>query len=287
VTKPFPLAELTHRVERLLGQKHTVADLLKKIEGLRDKMREQEAALREIIHDLKTPLITIGASAKLLMREEAPDEKLKFLRNIYESTLGLTHWLDDILAYSDLSRDGVERRKEKIELCSLTRMVVELFRPIGEKKGVEVRLGAPPAEIYMVGEKRWIQRGLENLLGNAVKFTPAGGAVLVEIGKKETPGGARGEIRVRDSGSGIDPEDLPRIFDPFYRGRNSQSETGIGVGLSIVKRVMELHRGEVEVQSEPGKGSLFSIHFPLETQKEEGNEASKNLQICNIPVTII
>lgn len=286
VTKPFPLAELTHRVERLLGQKHTVGDLLKKIEGLRDKMREQEAALREMIHDLKTPLITIGASAKLLMREEAPDEKIKFLRNIYENTLSLTRRLDDTLTYSDLSRDRTERRKDKIELCSLTRMVVDLFRPVGEKKGVEIRVAAPPAEINMMGEKRWIQRALENLLGNAVKYTPAGGAVVVEIGKKETPGGTMGEIRVQDNGTGIDPEDLPRIFDPFYRGRNSQGEMGVGVGLSIVKRILELHHGKVEVQSEPGKGSLFSIHFPLEPQQEDGNGASKNLQICNIPLTI-
>ena len=97
VTKPFSLAELGLRVESILKRRRAVSDLFQEVDHLRYKMQEQEVGLRKVVHDLKTPLISMGASAKLLMRRENQDESLNFLRGIYENSLRLTHWLEEIL----------------------------------------------------------------------------------------------------------------------------------------------------------------------------------------------
>jgi signal transduction histidine kinase len=237
-------------------------------------MQEQEANLREIIHDLKNPLLSIGASAKVLLGKDPEGERISFLRNIYENSLSMTRWLEEILVFSDFSLKNLEREKEWLEVNSLVKSATELLRPIGKGKKITLDFDGQDHVARAMVSKRWLQRAVENLITNAFKYTPDGGRIVIRIGLLEMKGERGIEISVKDNGVGIPPEDISRIFEPFYRGRNTKNEKGIGLGLSLVKQVVELHGGKVDVQSELGQGSTFSIRIPVVT-KSTGNGGEK------------
>ncbi len=270
VTKPFSLGELALRVDRILQQKKTVYELYREVDRLRLQMQDQEANLREIIHDLKNPLLSIGASAKVLMRKNPDEEKISFLRNIYQNSLSMTRWLEEILALSDLSLKNLEKDKEWLEVNALAKTATELLSPIGQGKKITVDFHSRDPLPTIMGNKRWLQRAVENLITNAIKYTQEGGKIEIKADLLETNRERQIEISVKDNGVGIPAEDISRIFEPFYRGRNTKNEKGIGLGLSLVKQVVDLHGGKIEVRSELGKGSLFSIMIPV------GAESVKN-----------
>lgn len=274
LTKPFSLAELTIRVDRILQQKKTVGELYREIDHLRLQMQEQESSLREIIHDLKNPLLSIGASAKVLMRKNPEEEIISFLRNIYQNSLSMTRWLEEILAFSDLSLKNLEKDKEWLEVNSLVKTATELLSPIGQGKKIAVDFHSKDLLPTVRGNKRWLQRAVENLITNAFKYTPDDGKIEIKTGLNEMNGERQIEISVEDNGVGIPAEDISKIFEPFYRGRNTKNEKGIGLGLSLVKQVVDLHGGKIEVRSELGKGSLFSIHIPVRAESA-GNGGEK------------
>ncbi len=131
-------------------------------------------------------------------------------------------------------------------------------------KNIEVFYQASSAIPFIQGHEPSLQRAIENLIFNAIKYTPGGGSVEISVIPyllKE--GGGVVEISVRDTGVGIAAEDHEKIFEPFYRGKNASSESGVGLGLSLVKEVVDLHGGKILVQSEPNKGSVFSILLPV------------------------
>jgi two-component system, sensor histidine kinase and response regulator len=274
LTKPFSLAELAIRADRILQQKKTVGDLYREIDRLRQQMQEQEASLREVIHDLKNPLLSIGASAKVLMRENPEKEKISFLRNIYQNSLSMTRWLEEILAFSDLSLKNLGKDKEWLDVNSLVKTATELLVPIGQGKKIVVDFQSKELLPPIRGNKRWLQRAVENLITNAFKYTGEGGRIEIKTGLTEMNGARLIEISVKDNGVGIPDEDISKIFEPFYRGRNTKNEKGIGLGLSLVKQVVDLHEGKIEVRSDLGKGSLFSILIPVSAEPT-GNGGEK------------
>ena len=261
LTKPFSLGELCLRVEGMLKKRRAVSELFKEVDHLRFKMQEQEVGLRKVIHDLKTPLISMGASAKLLMRRSNQDEGLDFLRSIYENSLRLTHWLEEILLFSEAPFKGMVSEMEEIEIQTLVKKTVDLLRATGREKKIEIDFRPDFGLPTVLCNVRWMQRALENLLLNALKYTPEEGKVKIMVGRSIEEEAV--EIIFKDTGIGIFAEDLPKIFDPFQRGRNASGEKGIGLGLSLVKEVVDLHGGEVRVRSEPQKGTAFSIVLPV------------------------
>jgi len=261
LTKPFSLAELGLRVERILKKRRAVSDLFKEVDHLRYTMQEQELGLRKVIHDLKTPLISMGASAKLLMRRANQDESLDFLRSIYENSLRLTHWLEEILIFSDSPFKGMVSEMEEVEIQALVKKTVDLLRATGREKRIEIDFRPDLTLPTVLCNERWMQRALENLLLNALKYTPEGGKV--EVAVVRCAEGEAVEIIFKDNGIGIFAEDLPKIFEPFQRGRNAAGEKGIGLGLSLVKEVVDLHGGKILVQSQPQKRATFSIVVPV------------------------
>jgi len=271
LTKPFSLDELRLREEKILTKRQAVRGLYEEVSQLHGKMQEQEAGLRRVVHDLKTPLIAMGASAKLLMRRDPHEENLDFLKNIYENSLRLTHWLEEILLFSDSPFKGMASDMEEAAIPALVKRTIDLLRATGGEKNIEVSFESQPCLPTVLCNVKWMQRALENLIANAVKYTPEGGRV--EIGVFSHEEGETVEIVIRDNGIGILPDDLPKIFEPFQRGRNALGEKGIGLGLSLVKEVVDLHGGRMEVQSEPGRGSVFAIVLPVHRGvKQKGGE---------------
>jgi signal transduction histidine kinase/predicted metal-dependent phosphoesterase TrpH len=264
LTKPFSLSELILRVEKLAGKRKSVYQLKAEMESLHSSMHRKETDLKRVAHDLKNPLLSIGASAKRMLRRIQSEEELKILRTIYDSSVRLTGWIDDTL-----SPDKLEAEIKEVDLQQLIQQVVNLLKETHEEKKIDISFDPSPSIPHIFCHGQLMFRAIENLLSNALKYTPSGGKVDVTI----TPylqwkEGGFVEISVKDTGIGILEDEIDRIFEPFYRGRNHSAQVGVGLGLSFAKQAVEFHGGKILVQSEPQKGSIFSILLPVKPKSK-------------------
>jgi signal transduction histidine kinase len=194
------------------------------------------------------------------MQRSNHEESLDFLKGIYENSLRLTHWLEEIPLFSDLPLKGMASEMEEVGVQALVKNTVDLLKATAKEKKIDIAFQPEPDLPNVLCDEKWMHRALENLLLNALKYTPEGGKVEVSVVRAAEENAV--EIIFKDSGIGIFSEDLPKIFEPFQRGRNVCGEEGIGLGLSLVKEVVDLHGGRILVQSEPDRGSTFSIVLP-------------------------
>ncbi len=261
LTKPFSLNELILRVEKLIEKRKSLSRLEKEMGSLRSSMEEKESSLNKMVHDLRSPLISMGASAKRMLRKGRNEETIGILKTIYDSSLQLTQWIDETF----LSSKGSEGKMKEVDIRSTVKQIVELLRDVAREKNIEIHLQSSHPVPPLLCNEQFLQRALTNLISNAFKYTSGGGRVEVSVIPYLRKGGDGGvvEISVKDTGIGIPEEDIERIFEPFYRGKNASTEDGIGLGLSLVKEVADLHGGKILVQSEPNQGSIFSILLPL------------------------
>jgi signal transduction histidine kinase/predicted metal-dependent phosphoesterase TrpH len=262
LTKPFSLNELILRVEKLNEKKKSVYQLKEEMEGLQLSMHRKETDLKRIVHDLRNPLLSIGASAKRMLRRSQNEEELKILGMIYDSSVRLTGWIDDTL-----SSNKLEAEIKEVDIQQLIQQVVHLLKETSEAKKIEICFDSSASIPYIFCHEQLMFRTIENLLNNALKYTPNGGKVDVTI----TPylqwkEGGFVEISIKDTGVGILDDEIDRIFEPFYRGRNDSTQAGVGLGLSFAKQAVDFHGGKILVQSEPHKGSIFSILLPVKSR---------------------
>jgi signal transduction histidine kinase len=175
--------------------------------------------------------------------------------------LQLTQWIDETV----LSLKGSEGEMREADIASTVKQVVELLKDVAREKNIEIHLQLSDSVPPLLCNEQFLQRAFTNLISNAFKYTPRGGRVEVSVIPYLRNNGDGGvlEISVKDTGIGIPEEDIERIFEPFYRGKNATTESGMGLGLAFAKEVVELHCGRILVQSEPQKGSLFSILLPV------------------------
>jgi signal transduction histidine kinase/predicted metal-dependent phosphoesterase TrpH len=278
LTKPFSIAELILRVEKIIQKREIISELHAQMAHQWGEIEKREESLRKVVHDLKTPLISMGTSAKLLLRKEQAEKKSKFLGSIYENSLKLTRWVDDALKSFNLFPQEWKDQMREVEIESMVKGGIDLLRDTGEKKEIEVIFRSLPPIPSLQCNEHLLQRALNNILSNALKYTPRGGRVEVSVIPYIRKGGYGGviEISVKDTGIGINQEDIEKIFNPFYRGKNAKEEDGVGLGLSFVKEVVELHGGRILVQSELNEGSTFSILLPIgNSPQEEGIEKQR------------
>jgi signal transduction histidine kinase len=210
-------------------------------------------------HELKTPVSAIIASSEALQIavERKDDSSLGFAQQIERSARQLDRLVGDLLDLSRLEREQPEL--EPLSLDLLVREEMERLRPVADEKTIEITVELAPAQI--AGSRRDIAIAVRNLLDNAVRYTGTGGsvgAVLDIVGQEVI-------LRISDTGDGIPTRDLARVFERFYRvdAARSRSTGGTGLGLAIVKHVVESHGGSVDVESELGRGSVFTVRFPV------------------------
>ena len=215
--------------------------------------------MRRASHELRAPIGAVQSLLKAALSRDKPDAEGRALveRAIRrsESTLDL---VDDLLRYSRLQAARGPDRREPVDLGEIVRAAADLFRDPAEDKGVSLEVRAAPAAV--LGVRDDLKDLVDNLLSNAIRYTPAGGRVSVETGSD----GGEARLVVTDSGIGIPPEELPHIFEEFYRGEAAKAavQHGTGLGLTIVRRVVDLHGGRVEVESRPGQGTTFRVTLP-------------------------
>ena len=215
--------------------------------------------IADVSHELRTPLTIIQGNIQAILEGVYPLEMAQ-MAGLYDETRLLTRLVDDLhdLALADAGQLRLERTP--VNVSDLARTAVGQFDPVAEAAGVKLTLETSEDVPEVLGDADRLAQALRNLLSNAIRHTPAGGQVTMRVGRS----GEQVTIQVADTGSGIAPEDLPHVFDRFYRGDKSRSRRGggAGLGLAITRQLVTAHGGQIEVASTPGLGTTFTITLP-------------------------
>ncbi len=242
----------------------TYVDMAQQIEDQLGRLERSDRDRRQFVasvsHDLRTPLASLQGYLELLdeRKEKMESEEREFVAVARRRALHLSHLVDQLFQLAKLEAGDVEPHLEDFNLAELTQDVLQGLRPRAQHAGVRLRCRMPRHLPDIHGDLGLIERAVTNLVDNALKFTPHGGAVSVRL--SNTPGGV--EWSVQDDGPGIASADLEHIFERCFRGAADGRQPGTGLGLSITHRVLELHGASIEVQSTEGQGSLFSFSIP-------------------------
>ena len=249
--------------------------------------RMKDEFLASMSHELRTPLTGIlGLSESLQMNTygELSEKQMRILKLIEDSGRHLLDLINDILDLSKIEAGRFELQIERTGLTGICQASLQMTRSMAQKKHLQTSFSMTPPEIVMQVDVRRLKQMLVNLLSNAVKFTPEGGSLGLDVTASPQENVVR--FTVWDTGIGISPENLPRLFQVFVQldSKLSRQYAGTGLGLALVKRLAELHGGGVQVESTPGQGSRFSISLPLRplAAQPQGNstETPRPVSLC-------
>ncbi|MGE5073919.1 MAG: sensor histidine kinase [Anaerolineae bacterium] len=236
------------------------------LQAAHEKQREIDRMRTDLIawvsHDLQTPLSSIRAILEALAdgMVDDPQSVQRYLLTAQRDVRSLSALIDDLFQMAQLDAGGLPLDRENASLTDLISDTLESFSELAARKGVAISGQADPSIDPVFMDTMRIGRVLDNLIANALRHTPAGGAIDVRASRADS----KVEVSVSDTGEGIQPDDLPNVFDSFYRGEKSRSRLtgGSGLGLAIARGIVRAHGGEISVQSQPGRGSRFSFTLP-------------------------
>lgn len=237
-------------------------------ESLERQREAQFAFLGGVAHDLRNPLSALRLSVHFLDADNRPQESSvrRTMALVGRQVDRLERMVGDLLDASQIEACKLELRVEERDLRDLAQEAVDLYRPVSPEHPIELSL--PETQVLVRCDATRIEQVLNNLLSNALKYSPAGGQVDVAV----RADGEGAEITVRDRGLGIEPEDLAHLFEPFRRLKStSGSIPGTGLGLAVAKRIVEAHGGRLFVESRPGAGSVFRIELPRSSSRDQAD----------------
>lgn len=260
------------RLEQLEGEKEQATSQLS---TMRENDRAKDEFIAIISHELRTPMTSILGWTRMLALGKLDDEtNAEALEALERSTLAQARLIEDLLDESRIASGKLRLELRSLDLRTVVRSAVSMARPSAEAKGIflSAECGESPCDVY--GDPARLQQAVGNLIGNAIKFTPEKGAVTVSLGCD----GQAVSIEVTDTGRGIDPELLPHMFDRFRQGdgQSSERQSGLGLGLSITRHVVEMHGGSVVATTAgAGKGSTFTIRLPLHSSETVADDIAR------------
>ncbi len=224
------------------------------------RLFRQSDLVAEMVHELRTPLAALTAAAHLLRRPDLPEEQRANLgETIFQEVQRLNGMASDFLELARLESGRVRFDREPVHLGGLVGECLALIQPHAEAQNITLETQIDPDVPTVVGDRNRLKQIMLNLLTNAIKYNQPGGRVVVRVSRS----GDEVLLAVDDTGRGIPAESLPHIFERFYRVPDQEGLShGTGLGLAIAKRIAESHQGTIEVASEPGKGSTFTLRLP-------------------------
>lgn len=241
----------------------------------RDELEKNEEIRREftanVSHELKTPLHSISGYAELLAKGMVrPEDVEKFSSKIYSESQRMTSLVEDIIELSHLDTGAGDMKREDVDLYLIARTAADSLSMAAKEAGVELKVSGESARVY--GVPQLLYGICYNLCDNGIKYNREKGRVEISVRNLE----GEVELKVSDTGIGIPEESRERIFERFYRVDKSRSKAvgGTGLGLSIVKHAALVHRATIDIDSEPGSGTSFTLHFPKDTQERKVNDIS-------------
>ena len=232
------------------------------LEALKESDLRKDEFLAMLSHELRNPLAPILNAVQLLQLQAGENTVQQKARAIIERQVGqLTHLVDDLMEVSRITTGRVQLRQDLVAVSGIVERAVETARPLIDQRQHELTVSLPPQPIWLNADAARLEQVVVNLLANAAKYTNEGGHIWLTVCQEDDMCG----LRVRDTGVGIAPELLPHIFDLFTQAERSldRSQGGLGIGLALVQRLVEMHQGRVEVVSALGQGSEFVVRLPV------------------------
>lgn len=261
--RALPVRSETGRILKWIGTCTNVDDQKQLAESLREADQRKNEFMAMLAHELRNPLSAINGALQLFQRSKTEENEAHAQEVIARQVRHLTRLIDDLLDVSRISRGKVEIRMEQVDLREVLAQAAETTRGLVEKKEHDLRVTLDAEPMPVKGDATRLEQIFVNLLTNAAKYTDPGGKIEL-FAERE---GQNILVRVRDSGMGISTEMLARVFEPFTQAERTidRAQGGLGIGLTLVKQLAELHGGSVNARSEgPGLGSEFHVSLPLD-----------------------
>jgi CheY-like chemotaxis protein/two-component sensor histidine kinase len=240
-----------------------VTDLKQAVQALRESDRRKDELLSVLSHELRNPLAPIRSAVFLLDRADPGSDGARRAREVIARQVGhLARLIDDLLDVSRIARGRIELRRSRVDLTELVRRAADDHRGVLGASGVELDVSLPTDAVAVDGDSTRLAQVLGSLLQNSAKFTGSGGRVTLSLSVED--GSAK--VRVTDTGAGIEPALVGQVFEPFVQAERTLARTrgGLGLGLALVKGLVELHGGSVSARSDgPGAGAEFTVTLPL------------------------
>jgi signal transduction histidine kinase len=233
-------------------------ELLEQNERLRESEEHKRDLISMVSHEIRTPLAAVvGFTSLLLERDFPPDEQQRYLEIVDQQARRLAALAEDFLDVQLLEGGGLTLERARFDLVELTREQANLFFSHDDSHLVDLELPDDPVTVN--ADRDRMAQVIGNLLSNAIKYSPSGGSVDVVLAVE----GERARLSVADQGIGIPPDELPHVFDKFFRGADASAIGGTGLGLAVAREIVSSHGGDIAVDSRPGIGSTFTVDLPV------------------------
>ncbi len=260
LTQALPVRDAQGSITSWVGTSTDIDDQKRQEAALREADRRKDEFLAVLSHELRNPLEPIRNALHLLRAHPVPDENLRLLEMLERQVQHMIRLVDDLLDVSRITLGKVELRRDRVDLAYIVAHAVEACRPLIDAGGRRLTLSLPPEPLLLDADPVRLGQALANLLNNAARFTLPGGHIALSALRA----GDNVIVRVRDNGVGIEPEMLTRVFELFAQGGWGVAQPGLGIGLTVVDRMVRLHGGSVEAHSAGrDRGSEFILRLPL------------------------
>ena len=281
LTEPVDNTELLATVQALLRLYRREEENRRLLAQLREADRQKDEFLATLAHELRNPLHPIRGAVELLRLKQGLDPELRLTRDLIDQQVShLARLIDDLLDVARITRDKLELRKQELNLSDVLESAVESTRTLLQSQGHEASVALPLSTVRLDGDPVRLTQVFVNLLNNAAKYTTEGGKIWISASVE----GERANISVKDSGIGIASDKLPYLFQKFYQVDSSleRSVSGLGLGLALTRRLVELHGGTIEARSEGlGKGSEFVVSLPILTEPPTAKASEQSGIVLN------